>query len=287
MPSQSFEDQVQERKDEMIEVLEGIGLEEIKSTGLSLNFAGKTFKFTNMEVIEDEDLEEKIRSEFRSKLNSQQQRIREKINTKINQLLTMHQQKQNELERKERSLQEKYNNAAMMPDITYDHAKKGLMVVKNEGNHDELLWLFRGRYQAKFFLKSRARKTKAIKKDLRTRLVKDIIVRIKTKGSQIINVNTRNPDASMSAFYHYHKMSSDSDCWGSWKHPSSWSNPTDIIRCAKDALAVLETINEGSIATANPSGLPTIATVKEHLTTNNVDFENTINIEEVDVWSTD
>jgi len=290
MPSQSFEDQVQERKDEMLEVLEGITLEEIQSGGVSLNFAGKTFKFTDMEVINDEDLEEKIRGEFRSKLNTQQQRIREKINTKINQLLTMHQQKQNELERKERSLQEKYNNAAMMPDITYDHAKKGLMVVKNEGNHDELLWLFRGRYQAKFFLKSRARKAKAIKKDLRQRLIKDIIVRIKTKGSQIIGVNTRNPDASMSAFSHYHKMSSDSDCWGSWHHPTNWSNPTDIIRCAKDALAVLETINEGSVAKDNPVGLPRLSTVKDNLTTNNIAFEDAINkdkIEEVDVWSTE
>ena len=290
MPSQSFEDQVQERKDEMVEVLEGITLDEIKTTGLSLNFAGKTFKFTDMEVIEDEDLEEKIRGEFRSKLNSQQQRIREKINTKINQLLTMHQQKQNELERKERSLQEKYNNAAMMPDITYDHAKKGLMVVKNEGNHDELLWLFRGRYQAKFFLTSRARKPKAIKKDLRRRLIKDIIVRIKTRGSQIIEVYTCNPDARMSAFSHYHKMSSNSDCWGSWHHPTSWSDPTDIIRCAKDALAVLETINEGSVAKDNPDGLPRLETVKEHLTTNNIAFEDAINkdkIEEVDVWSTE
>jgi len=290
MPTQSFEDQVQERKDEMMEVLDGITLDDIRSGGISLNFAGKTFKFSDMEVIDDEDLEEKIRGEFRNKLNSQQQRIREKINTKINQLLTMHQQKQNELERKERSLQEKYNNAAMMPDITYEHAKKGLMVVKNDGNHDELLWLFRGRYQAKFFLKSRARKAKAIKKDLRQRLVKDIIVRIKTKGSQIIEVYTCNPDANMSAFSHYHKMSSNSDCWGSWHHPTNWGSPTDIIRCAKDALAVLETINEGSVAKDNPVGLPRLDTVKDNLTANNIAFEDAINkdkIEEVDVWSTD
>ena len=285
----SFEQEVEERKDEMLSILEGISLDDIRSKGLSLNFGGKTFKFTDMEVVDDEDIEEKIRGEFREKLNTQQQRIREKINTKINQLLTMHQQKQNELDRKESQLQARYNNAAMMPDITYDHAKKGLMVVKNSGNHDELLWLFRGKYQCKFFKKSRARKPKAINKDLRRRLVKDIILRIRTKGNQILEVSTHNPDQNMSAFWHYHKMSSESDCWGSWKYPKNWNNPQDIINVAKDALAVLETINEGSVAKDNPRGLPRIETVRNHLSTMNADFESKIDpdkIEEVDVWDT-
>ena len=287
-PTESFEDSVQERQDEMMGILERITLDDIKAKGLSLNFAGKTFKFTDMEVVDDDDIEDTIRQEFREKLNDQQQRIREKINKKINQLLTMHQQKQNELERKERQLQDKYANAAMMPDITYDHAKKGLMVVKNEGNHDELLWLFRGRYQVKYFKKSRVKKPKAVEKTLRKRMIKDIIVRVTTKGSQILSVFTANPDASMTPFSHYHKMTSDSDCWGSWKPPSNWSNPTDIIRCAKDALAVLETINEGSVAKENPVGLPRLETVKNHLTTNNIDFENAIDPDtpdEEDVWS--
>jgi len=288
----SFEEEVNERQVEMIEVLESITLEEIKASGLSLNFAGKTFRFSDMEVIEDEDLEEKIRGEFREKLNAQQQRIRDKINTKINQLLTMHQQKQNELERKERQLQERYNNAAMMPDITYTHAKKGLMVVKNEGVHDELLWLFRGKYQAKFFKKSRAKKPKSIDRALRNRLVKDIIIKIRTKGSQIVEITTHNPDANMSPFWHYHKMSNDSDCWGQWQKPSSWSTPDDIVFCAKDALAVLETINEGSVATSNPTGLPQIETVRDHLTTITKDFgkvldgKNKKKTEDEDVWDT-
>jgi len=283
----NFDAQVEERQKEMEEILEGISLDGIRASGLSLNFAGKTFKFSDMEVIDDEDLEETIRAEFRDKLNTQQQRIREKINTKINQLLTMHQQKQNEFERKERQLQEKFNNAAMMPEITYNHAKKGLMVVKNDGNHDELLWLFRGRYQVKFFKKSRTKKPKAVEKSLRRRLVKDIIIRIKTKGNQILEVNTRNPDSAMSAFSHYHKMTGGNDCWGSWSHATTWSSPNDIINCAKDALAVLETINEGSVAKDNPAKLPRLATVKDHLTTNNLDFEQKLNpdeITEADVW---
>jgi hypothetical protein len=294
--SLTFEDEVAEKKDEMLKLLDTISLDEIKSAGLSLSFGGKTFKFKDLQVVENEDLEEKMRHEFREKLNAQQQRIREKINTKVNQLLTMHQQKQNELERKERNLAAKYNNAAMMPDITYDHAKKGLMVVRNPGKNDELLWLFRGRYQCKFYLKARAKKVKAIDKTLRRRLVKDIIIRVKTRGNQVLKVSTHNPDASMSAFMHYHKMSNNSDCWGSWRHASNWSNPDDIILIAKDALAVLETINEGSVAKDNPSGLPRLETVKEHLKTitkkMTKEFEQAIGasdtdkVEDVDVWST-
>lgn len=290
MPSRTFEDEVQEHKDEMIEVLESISIEDIKTEGLSLNFGGKTFRFKDLDIVEEKSLEEKIRGEFRGKLNTQQQRIRDKINTKINQLLTMHQQKQNELDRKERQLQDKYNNAAMMPDITYTHAKKGLMVVKNEGSHDELLWLFRGKYQCKYFKKTRARKPKSIAADLRRRLVKDIVLRIRTKGKQIVEVSTHNPDANMTAFWHYHKMSSESDCWGQWNHPERYDSPDDIIYCAKDALAVLETINEGSVAKDNPRGLPRLETVKNHLSDMNADFEDAVKGEQVeddDVWSTD
>lgn len=292
--SLTFEDEVAEKKEEMVKLLESISLGEIQSAGLSLSFGGKTFQFKDLQVIEEEDLEEKMRAEFRDKLNQQQQRIREKINTKVNQLLTMHQQKQNELERKERSLAAKYSNAAMMPDITYDHAKKGLMVVRNPGKNDELLWLFRGRYQCKFFLKSRSKKAKAIDKTLRRRLVKDIIIRIKTRGTQVVQVSTHNPDAEMTPFWHYHKMSSTSDCWGTWKNASSWSDPNDIIHIAKDALAVLETINEGSVAKDNPNGLPRLDTVREHLKTitktMTKEFKDAIGaddtIEEADVWST-
>lgn len=293
--SLTFEDEVQEKKAEIVALLESIALDDIASKGLSLSFAGKTFQFKDLEVIEEDGLEEKLRSEFREKLNSQQQRIREKINTKVNQLLTMHQQKQNELERKERNLAAKYNNAAMMPDITYTHAKKGLMVVRNEGVNDELLWLFRGRYQCKFLKKARARKPKAIDKSIRQRLVKDIIIRVRTKGTAIVEVTTHNPDADMSPFWHYHKMSNTSDCWGSWGNskPTSWSTPDDIVRCAKDALAVLETINEGSVAKDNPAGLPRLDTVREHLKTvtkaMTKEFAEAMNgdaVEDVDVWST-
>jgi hypothetical protein len=62
------------------------------------------------------------------------------------------------------------------------------------------------------------------------------------------------------AFPHYHQQTTQ-DCWGSWSYPKNWNTPTDILRIAKAAEAVLETINQGSLAEQNPRGLPRINTL--------------------------
>jgi sensor domain CHASE-containing protein len=89
-----------------------------------------------LKIIQDESIEERLRKEFKEKLNVQQQRIRDKINSKINQLLLMHQNKQQELDRKEQQMKKKYSEAAMMPDITEAHMLKGLSVVKGSSNDE-------------------------------------------------------------------------------------------------------------------------------------------------------
>lgn len=291
----SFEDSVDQRKAEMVEILESINPDALRNEGVRLTFGGKTFKFTDLEILEDEDIETKIRNEFREKLNTQQQRIREKINHKINELLTLHQQKTNELERRERELQKKFSDASLMPSITWSHASKGLSVILGS-SHGQLVWLFRGRYAPKF-LKTRGN-TRPIKKDLLLRMHKDIIIKITTKGNVVAKVSTHVPDATLSDFDHYHAQGSG-DCWGSWKHPSKWNSPDDIIRIAKDALAVLEIVNEGSIARRSPSGLPRLDTILKNLSRKKSSFKKAIdkaigaeddeveeeNMDE-DVWST-
>jgi hypothetical protein len=281
----SFEDSIAERKEEMVEILEGINVENLKNEGLSLSIGGRTFKFTDLEVVSDEDLESKIRNEFREKLNTQQQRIREKINHKINELLTLHQQKTNELERRERELQKKFSEASMMPSINWLHAIQGLQVVTGD-SHGELVWLFRGRYAPKFLTQKKVRKP--IKKELLMRMHKDIIIKVTTKGTSVTGVSTHNVDRELSNFDHYHQQGSG-DCWGSWKKDSKWTSPDDIIRLAKDALAVLESINEGSIARRSPTGLPKLDTILKNLgrkSTFKKILGDEVKAEDKDVWST-
>lgn len=267
----TFEDDVQSRHKEMLDMLESITIDDLKSDGISLSFGGKSFKFTELEIIQNENLEDKIKKEYRAKLNEQQQRIRKKINTKINELYLMHQQKQQELDRKEKQLKLKYQNSAMMPEITEKHLLKGLSVVKGR-NNDEITWIYRGIYNPRFVLvvsnqDYRSRKTKKpIPSRLVNRMKREILIIIKTKKDKVTGVQTKkikkdNPhNTELPSFSHYHQTSSG-DCWGSWTYPDGWSSPDDIMKMAKDAEAVLETINHGSIATRAPAALPKLGTL--------------------------
>ena len=263
----TFSQQVQDREKEMVDLLESISVDDLKAEGLSINFGGKTFRFSDVEIVNDETIEEKLRKEFKEKLNTQQQRIREKINAKVNQLMVMHQNKQQELDRKEAQLKRKYSTAAMMPEINESHMLKGLSVVKGSTN-DELTWIYRGIYNPRFLVITegyRSRKTrKAIPARLVNRMRREILIIVKTKGKQVTSVKTKqsanNGARTLPAFDHYHQTGTN-DCWGSWRHANSWDTPDDILKIAKDAEAVLETINHGSIANRGPSGLPRLATL--------------------------
>jgi hypothetical protein len=262
----TFDTEVKQRHDEMLADLESIDVDSLKSEGVTLSFGGKTFKFTDLEVIQDESVEEKLRREFKEKLNSQQQRIRDKINAKINQLLLMHQNKQQEFDRKERQLKRKYEQAALMPDINESHMLKGLSVVKGT-NNDELIWIFRAKYNPRFILvtgNTRNKQRKALPSRLVNRMRKDMLILIKTKGKKITSVHTKKAEndgmRTLDDFPHYHQQGGG-DCWGTWNHPRDWNTPDDIIRIAKEAEAILETINQGSIAQRGPSGLPRLDTI--------------------------
>ena len=267
----SFEGDIEQRHKEMLDDLESISIEDLQSSGVSLSFGGKTFKFSDLEIIRDETLEDKLKKEYREKLNEQQQRIRKKINAKINQLLLMHQQKQQELDRKELALKSKYQKAAMMPDITEKHMLKGLSVVKGAAN-DESIWIYRATYNPRFILVVNTSRlhSKKEKKPIPARLVnrmkKDILIIIKTKKEKITSVDTKqnknsvNGLFSLPSFSHYHQTSSG-DCWGTWTYPNSWIRTDDILLVAKDAEAVLEVINQGSIAKKGPTGLPRLQTL--------------------------
>ena len=283
----TFEEQVEQRHNEMIADLESISVDKLQSEGVSLSFGGKTFKFKDLEIIENESLEDKIRLEFRDKLNNQQTKIREKINAKINQLLLMHQQKQDELTRKEQNLKNKYKNTAMMPSISRDHFRKGLSVVKGT-NHGELEWLFRANYKPKFMViyedgsaYSGSKKQRyAIPTRSVNRLERPIVLQIITKGDQITSIKTLDPE-TMSDFSHYH-----TNCWGRWESWKNkrWSTSNDILAIMKEAEGVLETINQGSLATRAPSDMPKFATLLKDVEKYDKKQTTSINKDDEDVW---
>jgi len=265
-----FNTEIEKRHQEMLIDLESISVDNIKAEGIILSFGGKSFKFKDLEVIKDESIEDRLRKEFKTKLNDQQQKIRDKINIKINQLLQMHQQKQNELDRKEEILKKKYSQTAMMPDVNEAHLIKGLTVVKGASN-DELIWVCRIVYNPRFLVfhdrGNYIRENKKYRKSIPSRLVnkmkQDILLLIKTKGKLVLSVSTRtfsSNNRSLPVFSHYHQTGSG-DCWGQWRFNKEWDTPDDILKIAKEAEGVLETVNNGSIASRNPNGLPRITTL--------------------------
>jgi len=247
---------------EMIKILEGISVDDITTkNGVSIQVGNKIFKFNGLEVIPSDNIESIIRNEFRDLINDQQQKIREKINQKIGQLMTMYNQKQNELTRKENELVKKYSNAANMPEIGLSHIDKGISVCKAETGF--LNWIYRGVYNPKFINMETSTGRMPLDTRIIARLKQDIFFVIKTKGANVIEVSTRKINDSCHFFDHYHQASPD--CWGSWKPPTTWKTVDDILKIAKDAEAVLESINRRSVAQRNPIDMPRIETLEEHL----------------------
>lgn len=295
----NFSREVNEKHQQMIRDLEAINVDNMKAEGVRISFGGKTFQFTDLEVINDTSIEERIRREFKDKLNRQQGKIREKINSKINQLLMMHQQKTQELDRIEEKLKRKYSDAALMPDILETHLINGLSVVKGDSNN-ELVWAYNAVYNPRYLIyypEAGNRLRKPIPSRLVNRMKTNILILIYTKNRSITRVSTkkytgdrRSRHTELTSFPHYHQTG-NGDCWGNWSYKSEWENSDDILKVARDAEAILETINQGSLASRDPSGLPKIQTLinsvkdVEEITPSTVERENG-NHDEDDVWQT-
>jgi hypothetical protein len=240
------------KKKEMMDILEGISIDNISShEGISIQIGSKTFQFKGIDVLETKDIESRIRNEFKDKINAQQQNIREKINQKIAQLMTMYNQKQIELDRKEKDIIRKYSNYSVMPELNLEHVVSGLSVTKGSGTSG-LVWVYKGCYNPKFIINSMNVRCNLDIKNI-SKLKKDIFIFIKTQADSVIGVETRKINDINSLFDHYHQAFPD--CWGNWKYDAKWKTPNDILFIAKKAEAVLETINYRSIALRNPSNL--------------------------------
>lgn len=250
----SIKDRAKKDIDEMFGYLDTIDVDKIKSEGLTIRAGEKVLKF---QVISETPIPEitEIREEFRTKLTEQLQKIKEKINTKITETSNFVSGLKREFEKKERELKDRLSRSQPMPDVFKEHAEKGLSLVKGRYK-DELMWLVQGIYWPKFV------DQKPLEGKFSKKMLTQVIFCINTKNNRVTGVSTRKP-VDFGWFSHYHQ--STPDCWGNWKHATKYETPEDIIAIAREAEAVLENINLGSIADHNPRGLPRLTTVKRHV----------------------
>jgi hypothetical protein len=240
---------------DIFNILNEVDLDAIKSEGISLRAGNKIFK---LEVSLDQDLaiEDEIRNELKAKLSDRIKIIREKVNEKITEVSNFVNTIKIEYDRKEKDLKEQLKNATPMPNVNISHAKNGLSVVKGK-DRNTLQWLVQGIFWPKYMDK------KPLDKKFSKKLLSNVIFLIKTNGDKIVSVETRQP-IGLNLFQHYHQQLSG-DCWGNWNPIRKWNSPNDIIKCAREAEAVLENINTASIAINNPRGMPRRDTVSRHI----------------------
>lgn len=241
-------------KNIMFECLDTVDIDNLMSDGLTMRIGDKVLK---LNVISENMITEvqEIKDEFRQKLNEQQKKIKEKINSKINEITEYHHQMRMEYRRKEKDLKQILAKSSPMPDVDYSHAQQGLSVVKG-GAKDRLIWFVQGVYWPKTLDHVQ------IDPKFSKKMISNVVYMIETTSNVVTKVSTKKP-IGLDYFNHYHQ--SKPDCWGKWRHASRWNTPNDIIKIAREAEAVLENINSGSIAEQNPRGLPRSSTLKRHL----------------------
>jgi len=247
-------DRAERDKNIMFDCLDSVDIDKIESDGLSIRVGDKLLK---LNVVSQSAIPEvaEIKEEFRLKLNEQQRLIKQKINDKINEITEYHHSMRIEYRRKEKELKDILARSAPMPDINYVHAQQGLSVVKGD-NADSLIWLVQGVYWPKTI------DQRQIDPKFSKKMISNVVFMITTNKQMVTSVSTRKP-IGLDYFSHYHQ--SRPDCWGKWKNTSNWKTPNDIIKIAREAEAVLENINTGSVADQNPRGLPRKSTLSRHI----------------------
>lgn len=238
--------------------LSSFDIDDVKTNGITIRAGSKILKFDISEENDLSTIEEEIRNEYKLKVKEKLNVIKEKVSEKMIEMSNFINQLKNEYELKESKLKRKLKNSVIMPEVTLAHAEQGLSIVKGSRS-DEIYWLVNGIYWPKFINK------KPIEIKFSKKMISNIIFMIKTKKDKVVGVTTRRP-IGMEYFQHYHQ--NDPDCWGDW-HPEheKYKSPNDIIKIARKAEALLEYINNHSIAKNSPRGLPRISTVKNHLIT--------------------
>jgi hypothetical protein len=256
--SDKLKDKAKKTISGMDDILEQSDIDNIKTDGITIRCGNKVLK---LEIAEEQEssIEDEVREEFREKLRNNLQQIKQRLNTKISEMVDFTNQIREEAERKERELKNQLARAIPMPEVYFNHAENGLSVVRGRSKNC-LVWLVQGIYRPLFV------DDKRIEPRYAKKMITPIIIMIKTEGKYVKEVSTHKP-LGLSLFQHYHQ--SNPDCWGDWNWNRTWSKPEDVINIAKQAEAVLEKINTGSIAMNDPNGLPRLESLKRHIVKTN------------------
>ena len=266
-------------EDDLFSALSKDITEDINLGEVVLRIGGKICKLSIVSDSESDTIVDNMKREYREKVSEKLSKIGELVNTRLQDYKNVIDSIRNELTRKESEYASKLINLVSMPDITWEHAKCGLSVVRGSGA-GSLRWIARRTYNPRYIDR------KPLKPAIVKKMTTPVIIVINTTHEKVTKVAVRKI-GDLTPFMHYHH-SGDGDCWGDWYPKATWESPYDIISIADDAIAVLENINTLSIGERSPRGLPRLDTVKRNISTKTVSVaaDVTRSGEEIsDIWS--
>lgn len=243
----------------MFATVDTLKIDDLKTSSISLRVGGQIFNL--VPSAESTLPENQIREELEAGLAEKRDAIKKSIKNKMDIVTSMLTSIQNEYDRKEHLLRQTMSKSSPMPEVTWQHALRGLSVVKGD-QLGSVVWLVKRVYSPKFM------DHKSIEPLYVKKLMTNIIVKILTRDEKVLSVSTHYTH-TLEYFEHYHQ--SHPDCWGNWTRPATWSSADDILQIADDAIAVMENINTMSIARRNPALLPKLETLRRHIITTPVD----------------
>lgn len=243
-----------EYKNIMFQTVDDLKVDDFSSKTVTIRLGNKVYELVPSRT-DDLDVEAQIRKEFEEKLVEKRMKIKDTVKDKMTEVSALVSSIQDEYDRKERILKDTLAKSAPMPNATWEHAVRGLSLVKGS-SRGEIIWLVKRTYNPKYI------DHKSIEPLYVKKLMTNIYVRIITIDNSITTISTHYM-SNLEYFDHYHQARPD--CWGNWKKPTSWKTPDDIIKAADDAIAVMENINTMSIAKRNPALMPRLETLRRHV----------------------
>ncbi len=254
--------EIREFDGEWEEVIKPADLNNIKSDGITIRTGNQVLKLTVTDTVSIP--EDDIKKEYDSKYNVFITDIKKQFEIYKKQLSFSLNKKKEEYEKKKSELRIQLKKINTIPNITREHANKGLTVVN--GNNGGLVWYYNCVYQPKYINK------KVIDPNFAKRLMTPVTLEITTNENNVVTLMKIVKIIGHEKFQHYHSLSNTSDCWGDFDSTGRIiDDPNDAIKLSKDALAVLETINEFSLGKRNPKGLSRFDTLIKHIQRDDID----------------
>ena len=194
--TENIKDKLNTYHKDMMATVDNLNIEDLRTETVTLRLGDTLYELVPKKG-QPLDIEEQIRKEFEDKLSDKRNKIKDTIKSKMNEVSAMVSSFQDEFERKEKQLKDTLAKAAPMPDVTWEHAKKGLSIVKGNGR-GEIIWLLKRTYNP-IYLDHMNIEPLYVKK-----LMTNIYLKITTRDKQIIDVSTHYMN-SLEYFEHYHQ----------------------------------------------------------------------------------